>query len=113
MVPPEARYRPKIYGWCEKMKIYIDNDYKCYISPADERMAVETDYFDKMCNAAIEGYRYIPAGSMWTREDGETFMGEAYMPFVDFATLDAAQREYERAQFADMKAALEVLEVNE
>lgn len=88
------------------MKIYIDDDYKCHISPADGRTAIETDYFDGMCNAAIEGYRYIPAGRTWTRADGETFTGEAYMLFVDWATLDVAQREYERGLLADMQAAL-------
>lgn len=92
------------------MKIYIDDDYKCHISPADGRTAIETDYFDGMCNAAIEGHRYIPAGSTWTRADGETFAGEAYMLFVDWATLDAAQREYERQQLAQYESALTEIE---
>lgn len=92
------------------MKIYIDNDYKCHISPADGRMAIETDYFDGMCDATIEGHRYIPAGSTWTRADGETFVGEAYMLFVDWATLDAAQREYEQAQNTQYEAALSEIE---
>lgn len=88
------------------MKIYIDDDYKCHVSPADGRTEIETDYFDGMCTAAIKGHRYIPAGSTWTRADGETFTGEAYMLCVDWATLDAAQREYEREQYEDMRAAL-------
>lgn len=92
------------------MKIYIDDDYKCYISPADGRTAIETDYFDGMCNAAIEGHRYIPAGSTWTRADDETFTGEAYMLFVDWATLDAAQREYEQAQLVQYESALTEIE---
>lgn len=93
-----------------KMKIYIDDDYKCYTSSADGLTAIETDYFDGMCNAAIEGHRYIPAGSTWTRADGETFMGEAYMLFVDWATLDAAQREYEQTQNMQYEEALSEIE---
>lgn len=92
------------------MKIYIDDDYKCYTSSADGRTAIETDYFDRMCDAAIEGHRYIPAGSTWTRADGETFTGEAYMLFVDWATLDAAQRKYEHQQIAQYESALTEIE---
>lgn len=92
------------------MKIYIDDDYKCHVSPADGLTAIETDYFDGMCNAAIEGHRYIPAESTWTRADGETFTGEAYMLFVDWATLDAAQREYEQEQLAQYESALTEIE---
>lgn len=92
------------------MKIYIDDDYKCHISPADGRTEIETDYFDRLCAAAIEGHRYIPAGSTWTRADGETFTGETYMLFVDWATLDAAQREYEQEQLAQYESALTEIE---
>lgn len=92
------------------MKIYIDDDYKCHVSPADGLTAIETDYFDGMCNAAIEGHRYIPAGSTWTRADGETFTGEAYMLFVDWATLDASQREYEQEQLTQYESALTEIE---
>lgn len=92
------------------MKIYIDDDYKCHVSPADGLTAIETDYFDGMCNAAIEGHRYIPAESTWTRTDGEPFTGEAYMLFVDWATLDAAQREYEQEQLAQYESALTEIE---
>lgn len=92
------------------MKIYIDDDYKCHVSPADGLTAIETDYFDGMCNAAIEGHRYIPAESTWTRTDGETFTGEAYMLFVDWATLDAAQREYEQEQLTQYESALTEIE---
>lgn len=92
------------------MKIYIDDDYKCHVSPADGRTEIETDYFDGMCTAAIEGHRYIPAGSTWTRADGETFTGEAYMLFVDWATLDASQREYEQEQLTQYESALTEIE---
>lgn len=68
--------------------------------------AVDTDAFDGKCAEYIEGYRLVPASETWTREDGEPFTGEMVSPWVDWATLDAAQREYEREQYEDMRAAL-------
>lgn len=100
--------------------IYIDTDYKVHLTDDGTMTAVETDFFDGFCDEQIEGYRYVPAGRTWTREDGEEFTGEMISPWKDWSELDAAQREYEReryaelkAQNADMAAALEVLGVNE
>lgn len=102
------------------MTIYIDTDYKCHLTNDGTMTAVETDAFDGKCETYIEGYRFVPAGETWTREDGETFTGEMISPWKDWSTLDAAQRVYEReqlatlqAQNADMAAALEVLGVSE
>lgn len=80
------------------MTIYIDSDYKCYTSSADGLTAVETDAFDGKCSAYIEGHRYIPSGSTWTRSDGMTFQGEMIAPWKSWTDLDAAQKEYEREQ---------------
>lgn len=75
--------------------------------------AVDTDAFDGKCDAYIEGYRFVPAGETWTRDDGVLFSGEMIAPWKPWSELDAAQREYERQQFADMQAALAVLGVSE
>ena len=89
------------------MTIYIDNDYRCHISNPDGTLtAVETDAFDGKCPAYIEGYRYIPAGESWTRPDGVVFGGEMIAPWRDWRTLDAAQRDNEREQYAAMSAEL-------
>lgn len=88
------------------MTIYIDNDYKCHVTDSGTMTAVETDAFDGMCPEYIEGYRYVPAGQTWTRSDGVEFSGKMISPWRDWAELDAAQREYERQQLADMQAAL-------
>lgn len=95
------------------MTIYIDNDYKCHVADDGTMTTVDTDAFDGKCDAYIEGYRFVPAGEQWRREDGETFTGEMVSPWVDWATLDAAQRKYEREQYEDMRAALAVLGVSE
>lgn len=102
------------------MTIHIDTDYKCHLTNDGTMRAVETAASDGKCDTYIEGHRYVPAGETWTREDGEVFTGEMFSPWVDFATLEEAQRAYEReqlaalkAQNADMAAALEVLGVTE
>lgn len=97
------------------MKIYIDNDYKCHTSPGDGLTAVETDAFDGKCRQFIEGYRFVPGGEIWTREDGQTFTGKMVAPWRPYEILTEFQALYEeeQAKQADMAAALEVLGVSE
>lgn len=78
------------------MKIYIDLDFKCHASNDGTMREVQTDFFDGKCREFIEGYRFVPAGESWTREDGEVFHGEMVSPWKNYEDLDAAQREYER-----------------
>lgn len=80
--------------------IYIDQDYRCHAANPDGTLrGVETDAFDGKCDAYIEGYRYIPAGESWTREDGAVFAGEMIAPAVDYAELDDVQRDYMLAEY--------------
>ena len=85
------------------MKIYIDNDYKCHTSPADGLTAVETDAFDGKCRQYIEGYRFVPAGEIWTREDGQTFTGEMVAPWRPYEILAELQALYEEEQTKAME----------
>ena len=80
------------------MTIYIDSDYKCHTSPADGLTAVETDAFDGKCRQYIEGYRFVPNGGIWTREDGEVFGGEMIAPWRDYELLAEFQAIYEEEQ---------------
>jgi len=91
--------------------IYIDRDYKCYIEDDGTRRAVETDFFNGKCPEYIEGFRFIPDGESWTREDGEIFHGEMIAPWKDYAQLAQCQAIYERmrAEQADMQAALDAI----
>lgn len=86
------------------MKIYIDDEFKCHTQAADDRTAVETDFFDGMCAAYIEGYRFVPDGEIWTAADGTAFRGEMIAPWKPWAELDAAQRAYERERAAALEA---------
>lgn len=94
--------------------IYIDGDFKCHSSNDGTMIAVETDFFDGKCDSFVRGYRFVPAGETWTREDGQLFRGEMIAPWKDYSTLEAAQQEYEKAQaeIEDMKTALNELGVN-
>lgn len=91
--------------------IYIDSDFKCHTEDSGGMTAVETEVFDGKCAAFLEGYRYVPPGSVWTREDGVSFAGEMVAPWKPFAVLEAAQRDYERQQFAEYQEALQIVGV--
>ena len=88
------------------MTIYIDNDFKCHITDDGTMTAVDTDAFDGKCAEYIEGYRLVPAGQIWTRDDGVEFAGEMISPWRPWTELDAAQRDHEREQLAAAQAAL-------
>ena len=92
------------------MTIYIDNDYKCHVADDGTMTAVETNAFDGKCAEYIEGYRLVPAGETWTRDDGALFSGEMIAPWKPWNELDAAQREYERQQIAQYESALSEIE---
>lgn len=93
------------------MTIYIDSDYRCHVSPGEGLTAVETDAFDGRCRQYIEGYRFVPAGQTWIREDGQEFAGEMVAPWRDYGLLLELQALYEeeQAKQADMKAALDAI----
>lgn len=84
------------------MTIYIDTDFKCHTIVGDGLTAVETTAFDGKCAAYIEGYRFVPDGSTWVREDGTVFAGEMVTPWKPWEELDAVQREYEREQYNNL-----------
>lgn len=91
------------------MKIFIDKDFTCHISDDGTMTAIETDFFDGKCDKFVEGYRFVPSGESWTREDSEIFEGEMIAPWQDYNELDNAQREYEIEKLADAENALAIL----
>jgi hypothetical protein len=80
------------------MTIYIDEDYKCHTAPGDGLTAVETDVFDGKCKQFIEGYRFVPVGQSWTRDDGQVFEGEMVSPWRDYSILEEFQSVYNEQQ---------------
>lgn len=86
------------------MTIYIDRDFKCYTESAAGRTAIETDAFAGKCRQYIEGYRFVPSGESWTREDGQVFRGEMIAPWRDYAILAEFQALYEEEQAKQTEA---------
>ena len=92
------------------MIIYIDSDYKCHLSNDNTLRAIENEFFDGKCNTFIEGYRFVPSGETWTREDGTVFTGEMISPWKSHSELDQAQREYEKELYEQQKLLINELE---
>lgn len=97
------------------MKIFIDSEFKCYLTKAEGFREVilsesaKTFFADK-CTTFIEGYRLKPDDETWVREDGEVFSGsEMITPWKNYTELAAAQREYEIERLADAENALAIL----
>ena len=91
------------------MTIYIDDDYKCYVSAADGRRAIETNEFNGKCDEWIESYRLVPAGETWVREDGAMFTNMV-SPWKDLREAYIAQAAYVSAQNAQYEATLTEIE---
>jgi hypothetical protein len=89
------------------MDFYVDSDYRLHTSNPDgafrEAAMNEGDryFFSDKCQTFIEGYCY---------DDSMGYV-QVY-PWKPYDELDAAQRQYEREQMADMKNALATLGVN-
>lgn len=84
--------------------IYIDTDFKCHVTDDGTMTAVQTAFFDNKCDAFVEGYRFIPEGASWEREDGTFFHGEMAAPWKPYSILTAYQEQHERME-ADLQKA--------
>lgn len=63
------------------MTIYIDPEFKCHVSDDDTMTAIDTEFFNGKCQEFIEGYRFVPEGMTWLRDDGTLFEGEMICPW--------------------------------
>ena len=99
------------------MKIYIDSDFKCHVSPGEGLREFETKFFSNVPDAYVEGYRFVPSGETWVRKEpvydmnhdvvGESeteFMGEMLAPWKPWDELDKILRDYERTQNQELTA---------
>ena len=77
------------------MKVYVNPvDFKCHTANDGTFLEFDVPFFDDKCQTLIEGYRYVPPGESWTREDGAVFRGEMIAPATDYAPLGIAQTQY-------------------
>ena len=97
------------------MTYYLDDDCRVHTDPGEGRTPWEDadGVFDGKCKAYAEGFRVIPEGRSWTREDGTVFNGFMLSPLTEVRVLNAVQAEFELAQaeMDDMRSALELLGV--
>lgn len=91
--------------------VYIDTEYKCHMADDGTMTPVETDFFDGKCSGYIEGFRFVPEGAVWTREDGVVFGGGMICAWRDHGELERAQWDHERQLLAEYAEALKVLGV--
>lgn len=87
------------------MKIYLDSEYRCHLKNDGAMAEVQTDFFDGKCDEYVEGYRFVPYGQSWMREDGVVFHGEMIVPWKDYSVLEEAQRQYEAELIEEAEAA--------
>lgn len=80
-------------------KVYLDKDFKCHAVEVDGLTEVETSIFDGKCPEYIEGYRFVPTGEVWVRDDGVAFPGEMIAPWKPYDELQQTQIAYEKAQY--------------
>ncbi|MBQ7858736.1 MAG: hypothetical protein IJ347_01190 [Faecalibacterium sp.] len=80
--------------------IYIDSEFRCFATENENTVQnIGTDFFDGKCDAFIEGFRFIPQGETWVREDGVEFHGEMIAPWKPYEQLERAQMAYEKEQY--------------
>ena len=91
------------------MKIYVDAEYKCHMQNDGTMRENDAAFFDGKCQTFVEGYRFVPEGESWTRNDGMVFKGIMIAPWKDYAELAAAQREYEQQELANAQEVLRIL----
>ena len=78
------------------VKIFIDSDFKCHLENDGTMTEVQTDFFDGKCKKYVEGFRFVPSGESWARDDGKVFNGEMMTLWKPYSELDMAQRLYEQ-----------------
>lgn len=86
------------------MTVFIDKEFKCHSTNDGDMREIKTDFFDGKCAEFIEGYRFVPDGEAWVRDDGEVFHGEMVTAWKPYAELERAQAQYEHEQLAIVTA---------
>lgn len=87
--------------------IYIDSEFKCHVTNPDGNFKeINTNFFNDKCDTFIEGYRFVPAGETWTRDDCVIFNGEMISPFKPYDELASAQQAYEKQLINEYRESL-------
>jgi hypothetical protein len=90
------------------MYLYLDG--QCMAHARQDEQSARTPWEDRSgvfagkCDAFIEGFRIVPEGQTWTREDGAAFSGLMIAPAADPKELLAAQTEADGETIAALDA---------
>lgn len=92
------------------MTYYLDNDYRVHMAFEEGYLTWvdENKFFEGKCEEFIEGYRVVPEGHNWTREDGIQFEGLMIAPFIDYVTLSSKQHKHEKATLKQNREIMDV-----
>lgn len=94
--------------------IYLNKEFECTVAEREDTVqSIDTNFFDGKCNAFIEGYRFVPEGQRWVRNDGVIFAGEMVTPFKDTAYLEAVQTAFEELSESITNTELAIAELYE
>ena len=66
------------------MTVYLDSNFCCHLINDGTMIAAELDVFDDKTKEYIEGFRFIPDGYSWVREDGVVFYGAMLVPAINY-----------------------------
>lgn len=88
--------------------VYLDENYMVHAEQDENTTRMpwpdNGGFFMGKCPAFIEGYRVVPEGETWAREDGAVFHGLMVSPAVDPKELQIAQAEVDKQTIADLDA---------
>lgn len=90
--------------------LYLDENYRAHTQQDDGETRMPWNdaagVFAGKSADYIGGYRVVPEGATWTREDGTAFPGLMIAPAVNPSVLLAAQAEADKAAIAELDAAV-------
>lgn len=95
------------------MTYYLDSDFRLHLEN-DGTMQQWEDvegFFDGMPGSFVEGYRVVPEGQTWVRNDGRTFGGLMITPAVPMNQFMMTALKEAADESADKEAALALLGV--
>lgn len=82
------------------MTVYVDENWHCHVENADDRQAIEDEFFDGRAPEVIEGYLCILGDNS----------KRTITPWKLLSELDAIQRQYNQALLAQYEQALTSIE---
>lgn len=93
--------------------VYLDSDYRVHLTQTGNLMPYITNVFDGKCDTYVEGYRIVPEGAVWTRDDGIEFVGPMVAAAASFGETFSVQKQYEEdcSNMMTLEEAAELIDI--